>query len=239
MKSTAFPRDTRPQKSQAFTLVELIVVIAIIGVLASLLLPAFHRARQSALGIVCRNNLKQLGIAASNYDADTGRFPSLLDWLYDRKADVSDDESAGQPNLASGQLFPHIRSRPTYLCPTESPKSSVGMMPHGRNGILARDHSYVMNCRMCHVRNAAVCLTPSTTLLFMERTNLTQDTFGGLVAGGLRGSHNNRMGPALSFGHNQRGNVLMIDAHSENLNQKTYLENSTRREFWYPTAGGD
>jgi prepilin-type N-terminal cleavage/methylation domain-containing protein/prepilin-type processing-associated H-X9-DG protein len=66
----------QPNNRTAFTLVELLVVMAIIGVLVSLVMPALQGAREGARRVQCSNNLRQIGTAISIYETSFRRLPS-------------------------------------------------------------------------------------------------------------------------------------------------------------------
>jgi prepilin-type N-terminal cleavage/methylation domain-containing protein/prepilin-type processing-associated H-X9-DG protein len=103
--------EKRPSaRLQAFTLVELLVVITIIGMLISLLLPAVQAAREAARRMQCGNNLKQLGVGFHNFAAANGGFPPRR---WSRNPDANGKGGNGYTGWGTF-LLPFIEQQP--LC---------------------------------------------------------------------------------------------------------------------------
>ncbi len=124
---------------RAFTLVELLVVIFVIGILIALLLPAVQMAREAARRSQCSNNLKQLALGLTAYHDAQRVFPSGYISDYDASGN---DTGPGWgwaalmlPQIEQGNLYntinfrlpiedpsnatPRLRQIPTFLCPTD------------------------------------------------------------------------------------------------------------------------
>jgi prepilin-type N-terminal cleavage/methylation domain-containing protein len=92
--------NRRVLRRNAFTLIETLVVIAIIGVLLGLLIPAVQKARESALRLASSNDLRQMGLAITMYHDSYGYFPpALVDW------DQNDDSPQWKERAGSTHYF--------------------------------------------------------------------------------------------------------------------------------------
>ncbi len=105
-------RFSRFRPCSGFTLIELLVVIAVIAILASILFPVFQNVRENARRASCQSNLKQLGLAFTQYAQD-----------YDEHLPMG--VSAGRANYGygdgwAGRVYPFVQSAGVFHCPDDA-----------------------------------------------------------------------------------------------------------------------
>lgn len=142
--------------TDGFTIVELIISAAIIGILMAVLLPAVQNVRETARRMDCSNRLKQIGIAIDNYITNWRYYPDATDWKYEllpyldqmpiylARGPVTDDLFSAWEPIESLTI-------PVYLCPSDpmDPKHlrvsganyvgcyGSGVLDYGYNGIFS------------------------------------------------------------------------------------------------------
>lgn len=114
------------RRAHAFTLIELLTVIAIIAVLAGLLFPVFARAKNAAKQTVCVSNLRQIGAAIALYmDDSDGIFPSALDASDKYASDIWNafpdfKNRIAQMPLMTEVLQPYLKNKDVFMCPSDT-----------------------------------------------------------------------------------------------------------------------
>jgi prepilin-type N-terminal cleavage/methylation domain-containing protein/prepilin-type processing-associated H-X9-DG protein len=147
------PRMSKTSPRLAFTLVELLVVISIVGALVGLLLPAIQRVRDAAARSRCSNNLRQIGIAAHQYHDTNRTLPSgvryqdgrdpfrFSSWLAHLLPYVEQEplwtvtQNAYHQNPSPFSNPPHVGLTTvvaTYTCPADPRSATVQLANHSR-----------------------------------------------------------------------------------------------------------
>jgi len=235
----------------AFTLVEMLIVISIIGLLAALLFPVFARVRESARATSCSSNLRQLGLAFAQYTQDYGnRYPgtgayqkwgSPSAWVggtTDKPiADITDQKPIPDAANASGtgfysasvekgSLFPYAKSAAIYVCPSNADGA-------------VKKLTYSMNCAIGLMGSVRI-VTPAEIVLLVDEEKANDGFFYATdnTASGAVGNSTD----SLTVKHNGGGNLLFCDGHVKhyNIDSLPLVDNATNPQaatIKYRTTG--
>lgn len=192
-------RTHRRIAASGFTLVELMVVMAVLAIMLGLLFPQLSRVNDRAKRVQCSSNLKEMVIAFGQVAKDTEFYPDREKWL---------QISAGK-NIQTGQLYRYLGEKKVYACPSDTELKDAGTA----GGRLA---SYSYNSWFSE-RNANQQPDMSLAVVFME-------TLTG-KAGAFRSFFEPEKPPSLTDRHMGGGMVAFGDGHVEYMTQQKYQKN--------------
>jgi prepilin-type N-terminal cleavage/methylation domain-containing protein/prepilin-type processing-associated H-X9-DG protein len=153
-------RPFSPRGRDGFTLIELLVVVAIIAVLMMLLLPAIQRVREAANKARCASNLRQIGIAAMNFESGEQQWPGQS-WPYYLRSYIEQDDNYSSPIAL-------------FLCPSRSASNLMALDYTGGN----QPNSALYAYRLADIKDGT-----SNTMFLAEKYRSLSDTRGAYPAG--------------------------------------------------------
>lgn len=243
---------------KAFTLIEVLVVIAVIALLLALLLPALRLAQDQARAIICVNNLRQLAIAWFTYANENedeivdGHIPgnnSLQHWVVAPIAANGDYRGNIRPGLVEdklrgikkGLLFPYTKDVKVYHCPSDGRIDIPEQLAYrsysiagGANGE-GWANSYKRAKKLTEIRS------PGKTYIFVEEADDRGWNIGSWV---MNLNRTDQWVDPFAIWHNNKSTLGFSDGHAEKHKwvDKSTIEMSEKGNNYqnlYPNEGED
>lgn len=225
----------------AFTLIELLTVIAIIGILAAILIPVTGMVRAKARQVACASNLRQIGIAfmghaAANKDwlpNGAARFASGKELMWDEAISPYLDGQFGSEN--ANDVSGNRRGKDMFFCPSDTMHARYSSTWVRRSYSMARDAMATTSpnapdTSKRYGRQTAAFPAASRTILITERSQ--SNNYCGAYAcfdiGGV-GTQQGGDGMKDNLHPSKRFNYLFADGHVKNLSP---TETTSPRNMW-------
>ncbi len=217
-------------KRNGFTLVELLVVIAVIAILMAILMPALRLAKDQAYAVVCVSNLRNLSLAWFTYAEENdstlvdGHIPQNTNqpnafWVEAPQGPAGNYTGGSNPTLEDmlrgirrGKLFPYAKNVDAYRCPNDRRRrdpTQNAFRSYSIAGGMNGEDKYGFSKRAIEVYDEIK--TPSMKYVFVEESDTRGWNMGSWV---VNPTGDSWIDP-LAIWHNKRSTLGFADGHSE------------------------
>ncbi len=192
----------------AFTLIEILIVLAIVMLLAALLFPVLNRVRNGARSVACQSNLHQIGLAMQLYTENYGgRYPAY----------------GAQPPSCTwvDAMVPYTKSTQVFICPSdpdETYESGCGLQQDVNGAPRTLNGGYALSVpELARQISTMRVRVPSRFILVTDARSTTDQV---IAVGSMSEpflSPDTLKELSIAFRHTERANALFADGHSKSL----------------------